>query len=106
MRSFCGLYFLLAILVTQAHYHLPGKLHISPWLSRAFIFLIFSLLIALIQPYKKKYINVLDSLLLVHLTVVCLLLSRYYFPGDGVPIFVMMLLPVAMFGLSSLQNFL
>ena len=99
MRSFCGLYFLLVILLTQAHTHFYRKLHISLWLSYAFIFLIFSFLIALIQPYKKKYINVLDSLLLVHLTVVCLLLSRDYFPGDGAQIFIMMLLPVAMFGL-------
>ena len=99
MRSFCGLYFLLIILMTQAHTHFLKKLHISVWLSYAFIFLIFSLLIALIQPYKNIYINVLDSLLLAHLTVVCLLLSRDYFPGDGAQIFVMMLLPVAMFGL-------
>jgi hypothetical protein len=56
-------------------------------------------LIALIQPYKKKYINVLDSLLLAHLAVICLLLSRDYFPGDGVQIFVMILLPTAMLGL-------
>ena len=98
LRSFCGLYFLLVILLTQG-YHFHRKLHISPWLSYAFIFLIFSLLIALIQPYKKKYINILDSLLLVHLTVICLLLSRDYFPGDGAQILVMTLLPVAMFGL-------
>jgi hypothetical protein len=100
MRSFCGLYFFLVILMSQVHHHfLKLKLHISPWLSSAFIFLTFSLLIALIQPYKKKHINILDSLLLAHLAVIYVLFSRDYFPGDGVQMFAMILLPATMFGI-------
>ena len=100
MRSFCGLYFFLVLLVTQSsHHYLRKELNIPRWFFNAFIFLCFSILIALIQPYKKKCVNILDSLLLAHLTVLCLLLSRDYFPGEEIQIVVMMLVPIAVFGI-------
>ena len=98
MRSFCGLYSFLVILLTQGHHLFLRKWNISYWLYLAFIFLTFALLVALIQPYKKKYLNALDSLLLAHFTVLCLLLSRDYFPGDETQSLVVMLLPSTVFG--------
>ena len=100
LRSFSGLYFFLMLSVNQIHNHIFRKLNIlSPWLALAVVFLAFTLLIALVQPYKKKHINVLDSLLLAHFTVVCLFLSRDYFPGDETQILAVILFPTAMFGL-------
>ena len=99
MRSFSGLYFLLILLVTQVNHDFLRRLKIYYWLSLAFIFLIFALLIALVQPYKKKCINILDSLLLAHLTTMCLLLSRDYFPSDETQLFIVVLFPIVVFGL-------
>ena len=99
LRSFSGLYFLLVLSLNQIHHSFVRKLNKSPWLILAFVFLTFTLVIALVQPYKKKLFNVLDSLLLAHLTVACLLLSREYFPGDDTQIFAVILLPTALFGL-------
>ena len=43
--------------------------------------------------------NILDTLLLVHLNIVFVLLSREYFPGDGTQIYVLFLVPQVVFGL-------
>ena len=43
--------------------------------------------------------NVLDTLLFTHLTIICVLLSRHYFLGDGNQLFIALLIPVFVFGL-------
>ena len=62
MRSFSGLSFFLALSMNQSHHNIFRRWKISPWFAMALVFLAFTLLVALVQPYKKKYINVLDSL--------------------------------------------
>ena len=51
----------------------------DPYFPRSAVFIVTSLVIALCQPYKKMYMNVLDSLLLAHLAISCHLISSY--PG-------------------------
>ena len=51
----------------------------DPYLLWDVIFIATSLVIVLCRPYKKMYMNVLDSLLLAHLGIVCHLISSY--PG-------------------------
>ena len=101
MRSFSGLYFFLIFLIAiyQAeHVHLD-KFKLSVWLYAAFLFLVSAVLVASVRPYKQKYMNVLDTLLLVHLNVVFMLLSRKYFPGDGTQVYVILLIPQVVLGL-------
>ena len=43
--------------------------------------------------------NILDTLLLAHLTVLCALLSREYYPDEGTQIFAFVLIPAVVFKL-------
>ena len=63
------------------------------------MFVASALLIAFVKPYKQRYMNILDTLLLAQFTVVCILLSREYFRGDGTQIFAIMLIPAIVFKL-------
>ena len=101
MRSFSGLYFFLIVLISiyQANHVDLDKFRLSVWLYALFLFLVSAVLVASVRPYKQKYMNVLDTLLLVHLSVVCMLLSREYFPGDGTQLYVLLLVPQVVFGL-------
>ena len=61
MRSFSGLYFVLRVLSPLffvTHRFLPQ------WTYETILFLSAAMLIALVRPYKKMYMNILDSLLL------------------------------------------
>ena len=83
MRSFAGLYFILRPLpfFAGAVVSIP-ILKISnndPYFPRSIVFITTSLMIALCRPYNKMYMNVLDSLLLAHLAILCHLISSY--PG-------------------------
>ena len=81
MRSFAGLYFIVRPMPFIAG-SIVSVFMISnndPYLPRSVIFIAISLLIALCRPYKKMYMNVLDSLLLAHLGILCHLISSY--PG-------------------------
>ena len=81
MRSFSGLYFLLRTLV-----YLTGFLSVklskdniwlsnNMWFPAGSLFLIITLSIALVRPYKKAYMNYLDTLLLSNLAVACYVIS-------------------------------
>ncbi|MCG8624177.1 MAG: hypothetical protein MJE68_19560, partial [Proteobacteria bacterium] len=83
MRSFAGLYFIVRPLVFIAGSvaSIPVLMisNNDPYFPRSIVFTATSLMIALCRPYKKMYMNVLDSLLLAHLAIVCHLISSY--PG-------------------------
>ena len=83
MRSFAGLYF-----IVRPMPFLVGPVASIPWLMisnndpylpRSVVFVATSLVIALCRRYNKMYINMLDSLLLAHLGILCHLISSY--PG-------------------------
>ena len=98
MRSFSGMYLLMILLLANVGFLNFKELKISHWLFTTFIVLIFVLLTAFLRPYKKTYMTILDTLLLTHFAVVCLLLSRNYFSGEETQIFIILLLPAGAFG--------
>jgi hypothetical protein len=77
MRSFAGLYFFLRF--TTFFFRINEHIDINAvWSYLVFIFLTCTILIALVRPYKKMYMNVIDTLLLADLTLLCHLFTRRY----------------------------
>ena len=77
MRSFAGLYFAARILLFLSNtisivFNISNN---NPFFIRGIIITITALLIALCRPYKKTYMNVLDTILLLHFGLLCHLLS-------------------------------
>ena len=99
MRSFSGLYYVMIFLLSQYTELRITRLSISSWLYYAFVFLSFALLIIIVRPYKQKYMNILDTLLLVYAAVLCILLSRNPFAGEETQIFIFLFIPFIVFGL-------
>ena len=80
-RSISGVYLLFRfVLLMSIH-----MVHQIGWLLRALMFLSLSILILIVQPYKKSYMNVLDGLLLALLEFLTLLLVTFLFmpPSAG-----------------------
>ena len=79
MRGFAGLYFVVRPMIFIASM-ISSLLMISnndPHFSRNIVFMVTALLIALCRPYKRTYMNVLDTFLLVHFGLLCHLMSAY-----------------------------
>ena len=77
MRSFAGLYFVARLLLFLSNIMAAG-LHISendPYFMRNVILVITLLLIAVCRPYKETYMNKVDTILLLHVGLVCHLIS-------------------------------
>ena len=99
MRSFAGLYFFLRFL---PFLYYPLKLYEIPISLQSYIVSIFlgaTLLVALIRPYKQRYMNVLDILLLAHFTLVTQLLLGDYFDSQGIQLWIINLIPAFSLGL-------
>ena len=98
MRSFSGLYFGLRVLSTI---YLVTYRFLPQWTYEGILFMSTAMLIALVRPYKKTYMNVLDSLLLSLLTVNCLLLSisSKYSTIRDIEVFIISLIPAIIFWL-------
>ena len=75
-RIFAAFYFILRLIViavwTIAQRFLKG----NHWFCVGIIFTISSLIIALIRPYNKVYMNYTDCLLLFNLSTICYILSQ------------------------------
>jgi hypothetical protein len=77
MRSFAGLYFVTRVLLFLCNV-LAGGLQISendPYFMRNIILAITVLLIVVCRPYKETYMNKVDTILLIHLGLLCHLVS-------------------------------
>lgn len=97
MRSFSGIYFSLVCLICL---HIIYKImNLPTFVFASLIFLATALLVAFLKPYKKTYMNVCDTLLLSHITIISILLSRKYFSADGTKLFAIILIPATMFKL-------
>ena len=75
MRSFSGIYFLLWIVICFAGIISKTTLNLDQYLTRGFVFSVTALLIALSCPYKKTYMNVVDSILLSHMATLCYIIA-------------------------------
>ena len=98
MRSFAGFYFLLRYLLclsASLSYH--SKLLSSIPSTSSLVFISAAMLVSLIRPYKRTYMNVLDTLLLSLLAAISHLLSTDYFPAKGTLTFVATLVPAVVF---------
>ena len=71
MRSFSGLYFFLRMMIYCCLPHAISVHHVPDFYSLGVFSLIITLIIALVKPYKKPFMNYLDVLLLSILTLVC-----------------------------------
>ncbi len=71
MTCFSGVYFLLRIMVYFAAEISGRTFKIHPPVVQGHVFLVGSLLIALSCPYKKTYVNMVDSILLSHIATLC-----------------------------------
>ena len=75
MRSFVCVHFLLRVI---GNYISVDEIKVN--LSFTIVILLYlfsSLLIALVRPYKKTYMNISDTLIMANLTVLSLLLDKY-----------------------------
>ena len=98
MRSFSGLYFGLRFLTP---FHFLMHKFLSLWTYKAILMSSATLLIALVQPYKKTYMNVLDALLLSLFALICHLLSisPKYPTVRAIEVFIISLIPGVIFWL-------
>ena len=94
MRSFSGIYFLLRIMIYLAEAISRITLEFDPTLARGFVFSVTALVIALSRPYKKSYMNIMDSILLSHMATLCYIISsssnnkpRFFLPVMQIIIF-------------------
>ena len=78
-KSFAGLYFVLrpmlfvmSSILSQMYFS-----NMDPYFSRNVVLTLTALLVGLCRPYKEMYMNVLDTLLLVHFGLFCHLISSY-----------------------------
>ena len=97
MRSFSGLYILLRILITIG-IQIPHNLNFKHWFARGALLSATAMAIALCRPYKKSYMNISDTLLLLHMALICHILSsntenRFFVPFMQI----MLLIPFAIF---------
>ena len=67
---------LFRVVLVIVNYHDVNQIG---WLLRALMFLSLSILILVVQPYKKSYMNVLDGLLLALMGFLTLLLVTFLF---------------------------
>ena len=86
MRSFAGLYFVARVLLFLSNV-LAGAwpwtsyniIRLDPYFMRNIVLaIILVLLITLCRPYKKAYMNKIDTLLLIHNGLVCHLVPAEY----------------------------
>ena len=74
LRSLVSMYFFLRVLLSVVTLNqIPPTVDFS---IIVFIFLACSILIALAQPYKKGYMNIIDTLILANLALISLILSH------------------------------
>ena len=75
MRSFSGIYFLLRIMIYFTVAFSRATLNLDPYFARGFIFSVAALIIALYRPYKRKYMNIMDCILLFQLATFCYVIA-------------------------------
>lgn len=97
MRRFCGFYFYLQIL-TCLYYPLNlKKLSVAYRTYQIILLASASILIAFTRPYKKSYMNVLESLLLALMALLYHFLSKDHKSDGHVKLFVTTLIPAMVF---------
>ena len=103
MRSFAGLYFFLRF--APFLFRITKYIVINAvWSYLVCIYLASTLLIALVRPYKKMYMNVIDTLLLADLTLLCHFLTKRYSNDTVWQVMILMGGPGILFGFLALYK--
>ena len=99
MRSFAGLYFFLRFLQFLYYPFKLYKIPISFWSYLVLIFLATTVLIALARPYRQNYMNILDTLLLAHITFISQLFLGDFSDSKEIQLLIINLIPASSLGL-------
>ena len=75
-RIFAAFHFVLRLIVIAVWTLAQRFLNGNNWFCVGMVFMISSLIIALIKPYNKTYMNYIDCLILCNLSVICYILSQ------------------------------
>ena len=75
MRSSSEIYFLLRIIIYSAEAFSRATLNLDPNFAWDFVFSVAALIIALSRPYKRKYMNIMDCILLFHMATFCYMMA-------------------------------
>lgn len=97
MRSFAGLYLFLRFIPFVFRIN-KYTVHGVGWSYLVLLFLTVTILIALVRPYRRMYMNLFDTFLLADLTYICHLYTKNYFRGQAVQIVVLTNIPVFLLG--------
>ena len=71
MRSFSAFYFYLRLFFHTVRIHFGKILKETEWTSLGVTYSLSALIVALIRPYRKTYMNICDSLLLINIAMMC-----------------------------------
>ena len=75
MRSFVCVHFLLRVV---GNYLSVDEILVNlSFTTVILLYLVSSLLISLVQPYKKRYMNITDTLIMANLTILSLVIDKY-----------------------------
>ena len=77
-RNFSGLYFLLRLMICFVEVMNRNTFRFETQFVRGFVFSVTVLLVTISRPYKKTYVNTVDSILLFHLATLCYIASSNY----------------------------
>ena len=75
MRSFSGIYFLLRIIIYSAETISMQTLHFNTHFAQGFIFSVAALIVVIFRPYKRTYMNIIDTILLFHIATLCYVMA-------------------------------
>ena len=106
MRSFSGIYYFVRFLLVLTAYLCQKLSKDNEWLSEDMwfpigtVFLTIAIVIALSRPYKKSYMNILDTLLLSNLALKSYVISSKF--NTSLTITILMSIPIAVFFLTIL----
>ena len=82
MRSFSGFYFILRGVMVASHELQLTQLTENSWFFRTLLFSTAALVLSYIQPYKKWYMNLIDTLLLSLLAFLCFMVIIHINSGS------------------------
>ena len=81
MRGLVSLYFFLRLILNFVNVY--QILNAVSFTTDVILYAEFSLLISLLQPYKKTYMNVLDTLILANLAMISIISDKYSEQGNS-----------------------
>ena len=66
------------------------------WLSYALFYLLATLLIAWLKPYREVYMNLFDTAVLANITLISLVLFSEYFAAQAIEIYILIFIPTGL----------